>query len=118
MYENGRRVKGYQRKRLHKRKVKQAYAKGWVYGEGMTVWNKMVIQYKDEEPTKWGHPLDYWKDYSRSNLRTHAKKQTNKAVRREFTNQHSKILLTDGEDFPRLTNGDYRRYYDYNWTVW
>ncbi len=122
MYENGRRVNGYQRKRLHKRKVKKSYAKTWYYGDGEYAWNYLVIQYKDEPRSKWGHPLDYWKEISLSGPRAHAKKQTNKALRREFKNHESKIVLAEFEDsmehLPRLANGDYRRYYDYSWTVW
>ena len=48
MYENGKRVNGYRRKRIHKRKMKQSYAKGWVYGEGMTAWNNLVLEYTPE----------------------------------------------------------------------
>ena len=114
MYQNGKRVNGYQRKRLHKRKVKQSYAKSWIYGDGMTAWNNLVIEFKDEPRTKWGHPLDYWKDYSRSDLRQEAKRQTNRALRREFKD----ILRNEFDDFPKLASGEYKRYYDYGWTVW
>ena len=114
MYENGRRVNGYQRKRLHKRKIKKAYAKTWYYGDGEYAWNILVAQYKDEPRSKWGHPLDYWKDISISGPRSYAKKQTNKAIRRQFRNCEREML----DEIPRLTKGYYRRYYDYAWTVW
>ena len=116
MYENGRRINGHQKKRLHKRKMKDRYAKKWYYGETEASWKELVLKYEDEPRTKWGHPLDYWKDYSRSDLRTEAKNRTNRSIRREFSNNKDQITLE--EDFPVIKKGKYRRYYDYAWNVW
>lgn len=122
MYENGKRVNGYQRKRLHKRKVKQSYAKTWYYGDGQYEWNLLVLQYKDEPRSKWGHPLDYWKDCNLTGPRCYAKSQTNSVLRRKFNDECRKALLEDFDDtyddLPRVANGNYRKYYDYSWTVW
>lgn len=122
MYENGRRVNGYQRKRLHKRKMKKSYAKTWCWGNTETNWNSMVLMYKDEPRAKWGHPLDYWKEYSLSNPRTFSKKKTNRTLRRDFNNLSRKIIYSDFEDthdyLPKVSNGTYRKYYDYDYNVW
>ena len=120
MYENGKRVKGYQKKRLHKRKMKNSYAKAWCYGNGETSWNELVLEFKDEPKDRHGgHPLDYWKEYSLSGPRTLAKEQTNRALRREFKNQSRMIMIDDEYDYVSyLSNGNYRKYFDYDWTVW
>ena len=122
MYENGKRVNGYQKKRLHKRKVKNSYAKIYCYGDGEYTWRMLVTEFKDEPREKWGHPLDYWKDYSLTEQRSMAKNQTNRTLRREFNNYKNLICLEDIEDFmdymPYLSNADYRKYFDYAWTVW
>ena len=122
MYENGRRINGYQKKRLHKRKVKKAYAKTYCWGSGEYSWSMMVAKYRDEPRDRWGHPLDYWKDYSLTGPRRYAKSQTNNVLRREFKNQCQKAMLADFDDtydyMPQIVNGTYRKYYDYTWTVW
>lgn len=122
MYENGKRVNGYRRKRMHKRKMKQSYAKTWVYGDGMSAWNTLVLEYKDTPAARWGHPLNYWKDCSHTTARQFAKHQTDHTLRREFNNVRNKVILADPEDFmeevPTLSRGEYRRYFDYGWTVW
>ena len=122
MYENGKRVKGYQKKRLHKKKAKERHAKTWYYGKSGASWNDLVLKYKDEPRTKWGHPLDYWKECSLSGPRSYAKSQTNSTLRREFNNQCRRALLEDVDEtydyMSQVTNGNYRKYYDYNWTVW
>ena len=97
MYENGKRVEGYQKKRLHKRKMKASYAKTYFYGDGEYTWKMLVTEYKDEPRMKWGHPLDYWKDYSLTEQRSMAKEQTNRALRREFNNYKNKIILEEIE---------------------
>lgn len=119
MYENGKRVKGYQKKRLHKCKVKNSYAKSYYYGDGEYTWKMLVTEYKDEPRSKWGHPLDYWKDFSNTEQRSLAKRNTNRALRREFNNRKNQIIIDEIDDYmPYLSNADYRRYYDYAWTVW
>lgn len=122
MYENGRRINGYQKKRLHKRKVKKAYAKTYCWGSGEYSWSMMVAKYRDKPRDHWGHPLDYWKDYSLTGSRCYAKSQTNNILRREFKNQCRKAMLADFDDtydyMPQIVKGTYRKYYDYDWTVW
>ena len=119
MYENGMRIQGYQRKRLHKRKVKKSYAKNYLYGNKEGNWDALVIMYQDMPPTKWGHPLNYWKDYSLTGPRSYAKNQTNRTLRREFKNQSRRIIYDDSYDYmPYINNGNYRKYFDYDYTVW
>lgn len=122
MYENGKRVEGYQKKRLHKRKVKTAYAKTYCWGNSEYSWSMMVTEYKDVPRERWGHPLDYWKDFSLTGPRKYAKSQTNSTLRREFNNQCRRALLEDFDEtydyMPQVANGNYRKYFDYAWTVW
>ena len=119
MYENGKRVNGYQKKRLHKRKIKNTYAKTWYWGNGQYDWDMMVIEYKDEPRSRWGHPLDYWKDFSLTGPRSYAKEQTNSIIRREYKDYCRRALIDNIYDFtPNMSNGTYRKYFDYDWTVW
>ena len=117
MYENGRRVKGYQNTRLHKRKVKESYAKTYTFGGSDRYdWNYLLTHYKDTPRNGW-HPLDYWKDYSLSEELTFTKNQTNKKLRHEFKNQSQKFFEED-EDFdciPYLATGKYKKYCEQIW---
>ena len=110
MYENGKRVNGYQKKRLHKRKVKNSYAKIYCYGDGEYTWRMLVTEFKDEPRMKWGHPLDYWKNYSLTEQRSMAKEQTNRALRREFNNFKNKIVLEEIEDLGMQAGGYYETF--------
>ncbi len=107
MYENGKRIKGYQRKRLHKRKIKGAYANIYSWDD----WTEFVSKHKDEPRNSWGHPLDYWKKFSLSERRTYAKAQTNRRIRRHFRD------YVGTEDIEYLSNSEYKRFFDYNWEV-
>lgn len=112
MYENGRRLNQYRRKRLHKRKMKERYAKKYFwYGYGYGTWNEMVIRFKDEEPKKWGHPLDYWHEYSNSDQ--FIKKQANRKVRRALKRE----MMEDHDDVPTRRGCHHKRYYDLAWEL-
>lgn len=121
MYENGKRVNGYQKKRKHKNYLKKKYAKSYFYGNEAHDWNTMVIALKDVERNKHGrHPLDYWRAFYLSGCRKYAKNTTNRILR-----QHGREIcydaqyyndLEDVENLPR--NGKYRKHFDYGWTVW
>ncbi|MBE5925673.1 MAG: hypothetical protein E7270_01680 [Lachnospiraceae bacterium] len=114
MYENGRRLNQYRRKRLHKRKMKERYAKKYFwYGYG--TWNEMVIRFKDEERWKNWHPLDYWREHSNSdgNYYKFVKKQANRKVRRALKRE----MMEDHDDIPTRRGCRHKRYYDLAWEL-
>lgn len=122
MYQNGKRVNGYPKKRLHKRKQKEKYAKKYIYGDSEVSWDTLKSIYKDTPKIGRYHPLNYWRDFSLSGPRAYAKQQTNSVLRSRFKAEKKEILMAydvdDLEYLPRLTNSNYRKYYEYKWTVW
>lgn len=112
MYENGKRVNGYHRKRIHKQESKNKFAKTWWYGNSAGDWNQMVIDYlRDPEYRS----LDYWKTFYLSGCRKVAKTSTSRRLRNIFK---SYVAREDYDNIPVLNNADYRKYFDYDWTIW
>lgn len=102
MYQNGARIKGYLRKRLHKRKMKDRIS-------------EKVSNSKDSwSAVKEYYPY-YWKEYFLSERRKYAKRTTNRAIRQEFNDMYGKIVFDEYELNNNLNA--YRRYCDYNWEV-
>lgn len=65
MYENGSRIKGYYRKRQHRRKLLKQHAKVW----GEENWKSLETKWRNEPMAKWGHPLQFWKHYHKKSLK-------------------------------------------------
>lgn len=106
-----RRRGNYRRKRQHKRMVKEYHAKLW----GMPDWEAMVQNYMNASSRPWGHPLDYWKNFDKSERRRHARRATNRKIRREFRDE---VRTADFEDARKAMRGrEYRAYHDYKWEV-
>lgn len=122
MYQNGKRVNGYPKKRLHKRKQKERYAKKYCWGNHEVSWQTLENAYRDTPGYGRYHPLNYWREFSLSGPRSYAKQQTNNVLRTKFKAENKKILtaydVDDLDCFPRLTNSNYRKYYEYSWTIW
>lgn len=114
MYQDGVSVRGYNKKRIHKRKCKNRYAKKFYPGPRFCSWNSIVIQYRDEEPWKY-HPLNYWREYHLSKRRKEAKRMTNRSIRR-YHNQMIHHYSHDDMSLPQ--RGGYQKYEDYWWYVW
>ena len=113
MYENGRRIDGYRKKRLHKRKLKRRYAKKYYLGDHETDWNTLAIRYEN----RWGSSPEYWKDNYLSGPRKYARRSTSRKIRSQFKSDISKCK--DFEDHsPAIHHGKYRKYFDYDWTIW
>lgn len=120
MYENGRRIEGYRKKRLHKRKQKNTYAKTWSYGDresGMD-WTALKIYAFNRAKTRYGsdadYTLDYWKYYNSSKQRTAAKRETARRARQQFRERVN--TCADWEEFEGLD--PYKKIFDYDWEVW
>lgn len=102
MYENGKRIQGYQKKRLHKRRMRNGYAKAY----GKDNWKVLMI----DAPFHC-----YWKEPNISGLYSYAKGRTNDILRNNFKNLSRKALLVldfdEEELYGNLTKGKYRKYY-------
>lgn len=111
MYENGKRISGHAKERLHKRKMKKRYAKKYSWGNSCREWEILEIEYQDMVLDSRYHPLNYWRDYYLSDMRKIAKKATSRRIRRTM-NQATE------EDYLILRGADYRKYFDYDWFIW
>ena len=121
MYENGRKLNRHARKRKHKQAMKERYAKKFFLMRSQCDWNTLKIAFEDYIPYKSRHPLDYWKEYHISGARRYAKDETNNKVRSDWRADASRALslydIDDDETYV-LRNSDYRKTFDYFWTVW
>lgn len=62
----------------------------------------------------------YWNITYISGPKSHAKKMTSRIIRSRFQNKVNSLLLLDEEDIDDVNfgnNGNYRKYFDYAWTV-
>lgn len=118
MYENGARVKGYAKKRLHKRKLKKRFL-GSMWG---------YPQYKSYEDYLanhkpyyfgWGYDFEpnqkYWQKVYVTGSRKLAKDQTNRKIRRKFRDE---IQKGEYDSLPACHGAEYQKYFDYMWTIW
>ena len=116
MYENGKRVNGYQKKRTHKRKMKQRYMNSWYYGTGTgreMSWPEFKAYAEKHYPDS-DYVLDYWRTYYLSGRRQYAKRETARRARQQFREMINKCA--DFNDFNGLS--PYERLFDYSWEVW
>lgn len=122
MYENGQRVNGYRKKRLHKRKMKQRHADTWFYGDGSSPAMSWP-EFKAYAEKQLADPiygqfrtsiLDYWKTTYLSERRKYAKKETARRARQQFREAVNKCA--DFSEFEGLPA--YHRLFDYGWEVW
>lgn len=117
------RLNRYAAKRRHKRKLKKNYAERF----GRYAWPglleaEMRREAAEKADTYWyrKHPprnggFEYWGSYSVSGRRKFAKNQTNRVLRQAFRNETAN---REAEDIRAMRGADYRKNYDYNWTVW
>lgn len=119
MYQNGERLNHYARKRMHKKKMKKAYAKTWYYGSSCGSWNSICLEVERGDYPYSPKALNYWNTFYLSGCRKYAKSCTSATLRAENRKLDYLVRHDDYEDFPQNTRkGDYRRYYDYGWCVY
>ena len=92
MYENGRQVNRYANKKKHKRKMKR--------------WSGYLNDLDG---------LPYWKTYYLSGRRGFAKEWTNRRLRSKFREE---VAQQDYENMSAPHCGEYRKHFDYAWTIW
>lgn len=109
MYQNGQKLNRHSRVKRHKRVVKERYARKAYFCS----WNEMMLRYKDMEPTKWGHPLEYWHDWSHPIstrfFKREATRKTRRAAKQDLKQECEQSLPLD-----RATD---RRIYDLDWAL-
>lgn len=115
MYENGVRIKGHAKKRLHKRKLKNGFLKHmWGYPQ-----YKSYKDYVANNRSMWDLQKEpdqrYWQRVYVTGCRRLAKDQTNKKIRRRFRDN---LRKGDYDNIPACRGADYQKYFDYMWTIW
>lgn len=113
----------YARKRRHKRKMKEKYAKNRSYS------NVKLLEDTDREETargdnwwiiKHGHRarnggFTYWDNFYISGRRGNAKKCSDKRIRSHFREM---LAHMDPDEIPAYRGKDHEKEYDYKWEVW
>lgn len=115
MYENGKRMNSYSKKRLHKQKMKNHFAKIWFWGDAEMSYNTIELFYARHFP---GETIDYWKRWHFSGKRKLAKDNTNRKLRQLGRKKCHQAKIADIEEIGRFAdNAEYRRYawYDNLW---
>ena len=88
MYENGRRLNRHRRQYLHKRKMKERYARKYFCYGGYRDWNEMLIMYREQDPDMKWNPLDYWREWYKGDytkfMEKQARRRTRRALKREM----------------------------------
>lgn len=134
MYQNGVKVTGYNKKCIHKRKQKNRHIKMYYYGTGelpYNTWEDFLCKYN---PVCEKNHHRYWYYYNLSNVRTYAKNQTNRKIRRKYNVNINQIpvkydymdtyydcvnLDIDYADMPIINKKAlYKKEFDYMWTVY
>jgi len=108
--------------RLHKRKLKKKFAH-CVFRHYWTNLKLMEEHYKDEaNQFDWwmnrhrpNDGFNYWQNGDISGRRKFAKKQTNKVIR---TKNREHLANMDPDEIVADRGNDYRKEFDYNWTIW
>lgn len=115
MYENGKRVNGYHRKMLHKRAMKDKYVKTWFYGHISGLSWEEFLKYIRSRDWYSEDDLHYWRTFYLSGCRSYAKYCTARKIR-SVTKQA--VTKQDYDDILNIDRGMYRKYFDYDWTIW
>ena len=109
MYENGIRVKGYHRKREHKRKLKKSHLLAWFWRRPRCAsWEDFACH------AKWPRDVEYWRRYYSSGERRFARFCSERTIRSKFRDM---ICRGDFEDLYAPSHADYRKEFDFWWTV-
>ncbi len=138
MYENGEKIRGHFKKKIHKKKLQKRFLRNQPYGSGTNIsYNHYVATEKQkaiDDATRYGYTLEGWlynkngnhlpwfKRYWEGNrsffsgLRKFAKQETNHKLRAEFRNNYKKWVETEEE--PNYRKSDYQKKFDYWYTIY
>ena len=100
----------YSRKCRHKDIMKKNFCASWHRDYSKGAWNRI----KNQETDKWW-AYKYWLTYYVSGCRKVAKRATNKKIRSKYRDI---VNAAEFDTLTALSNADYRKYFDYNWTIW
>ena len=117
----------FSRKRLHKRKLEQRFARSYFYGttapgDVRLLRDKLMRDFDEEQDSWWmkkhpprNHGWEYWKTYYLTGRRQYAKKYSDKRIRQKYRQMISKY---DPEEVTAPKGADYEKEFDYDWTIW
>lgn len=109
MYENGKQMNRYANKMIHKRKQKKKYTRSYFRGYRGASWEDYCAHAEE-----WDD-LEYWKEWYLSGSRKFASECTNSKLRSCLKNDLSHM---DYEEMYAPQHGEYKKFFDYAWTVW
>ena len=127
MYENGRRLNHYSRKRKHIDKQKQKFLKNPFMNPAGT-YEQYLATADEHDRRVWGcrdipYCEQYWRFAYVTGPRQYAKDATNRVIRAYARMKLDEFLALDEEewddfDFEVEQHNGYQKHYDYAWTVW
>ena len=133
MYENGMRKNRYSNKRHHIDVQKKKFLSGLYRSSTIGMSYEQYLATLDEDEREWrtrpykqgGLPVceQYWSTCYVSGVRGHAKDMTSSIIRAKWRNKRNALLqLNEDElddfDCEIASNSNYRKHFDYAWTVW
>ena len=113
-----RKMNRHEQMRRHKRKMKKRFGL-WFDGYATNIKlvedrNKSFCRFRSTPPNDG---FEYWKTFYLSGLRKFAKQCSEGVIRAQYRNMLSKIDADDMEDIPALCGSEYKRVFDYDWTI-
>ena len=106
--------------RKHKKKLKQRYGHGLYNGHRTN-----LRLHEDECRENYGNRAnarnggyEYWQSVYLTGPRKIAKDGTNSAIRSMYRDMLNTIDVEYADEIDALNNADYRKYFDYDWTIW
>ena len=109
MYENGRHLNRHANMLRHKRNVKNRYLRTGYFNRSWGSW-------KDYEAHKKEYDSDrYWVTDGRNGRRRYAAQCSKKKVRSAVKAETEKA---DAEEMALPNRGQYKKLFDYAWTIW
>ena len=109
MYENGVQLNRYANKMIHQRKMKYAFLNktyGWMPGVS---WEEYMARKKEQDSE------EYWKIWDVSRRRAFASRCSRRKIRSEY---RQALAHMDLEDMYVPQHSEYKKIYDYWWTIW
>lgn len=114
-----RKMNRHERLRRHKNKTKQKFGI-WFNGNATNI--KLIEEHTKSfcyfSATPPNDGFDYWKTLYLSGKRKFAKRCSNSIIRARYRDILKNIDIENIEDIPALCGSEYRRLFDYNWTIW
>lgn len=115
------------KKRRHKHKLEEQYARKYYYGgscpaDVKRLRQKLMAEAEEDDGSIWyrKHPprnrgWEYWKIYYLTGRRQYAKKYSDRRIRQKYRQiMHN----ADPEDITALQGSDYEKEYDYYYTIY